>query len=90
MMLFVFNFKISTEALDGNEVFKYKLPVPNETEPEVRRMSDLSDWAPSVASSVDIQVHASLFYLCLASTSPNSSYSLFLLQVSRLETPVLF
>ncbi|KAL8545203.1 hypothetical protein ACS0TY_005408 [Phlomoides rotata] len=45
----------STKGLDGDEVFKYKLPVLNETEPDVRRMSDLSDWAPSVTSSVDIQ-----------------------------------
>lgn len=37
-------------------MFKYKIPISNETEPDERRMSDLSDWAPSVTSSVDVQV----------------------------------
>lgn len=61
MMLFAFIFKTPTKGLDGEDLFEYKLPVSNETEPDVRRMSDLSDWAPSVASSVDIQVNTSLF-----------------------------
>ncbi|EYU18021.1 hypothetical protein ABFS82_14G214700 [Erythranthe guttata] len=44
---------------NGDEVFKYKYKMPlenNVVEPDERRMSDLSDWAPSVASSVDIQL----------------------------------
>lgn len=37
-------------------MFKYKIPISNLTEPDERRMSDLSDWAPSVTYSIDIQV----------------------------------
>ncbi|KAK4407376.1 hypothetical protein Sango_0318600 [Sesamum angolense] len=48
-------FNTSTNGLNGDEEFKYKMPHLNEAEPEERRMSDLSDWAPSVTSSVDIQ-----------------------------------
>ncbi|KAL0419616.1 UNVERIFIED_CONTAM: hypothetical protein Sradi_1375100 [Sesamum radiatum] len=49
-------FNTSTNGLNGDEEFKYKMPHLNEAEPEERRMSDLSDWAPSVTSSVDIQL----------------------------------
>ncbi|KAL6563966.1 hypothetical protein OROHE_005206 [Orobanche hederae] len=42
-------FNISTKGLNAEEVAKC------EVEPDERRMSDLSDWAPSVISSVDIQ-----------------------------------
>ncbi|KAG8389038.1 hypothetical protein BUALT_Bualt02G0187800 [Buddleja alternifolia] len=45
-----------TKGLHADEVFQNKMPHSNETEPEERRMSDLSDWAPSVTSSVDIQL----------------------------------
>ncbi|KAL0389365.1 UNVERIFIED_CONTAM: hypothetical protein Scaly_0293600 [Sesamum calycinum] len=53
-------FNTSTNGLNGDEEFKYKMPHLNEAEPEERRMSDLSDWAPSVTSSVDIQRIAEL------------------------------
>ncbi|KAI3449925.1 hypothetical protein Pfo_006590 [Paulownia fortunei] len=43
-------FNTSTKGLNGDEVVKCQ------AEPDERRMSDLSDWAPSVASSVDIQL----------------------------------
>ncbi|KAK6164198.1 hypothetical protein DH2020_001062 [Rehmannia glutinosa] len=43
-------FNISAKGLNGDEVVKY------EVEPDERRMSDLSDWAPSVTSSVDVQL----------------------------------
>ncbi|KAL0435450.1 UNVERIFIED_CONTAM: hypothetical protein Sradi_0252900 [Sesamum radiatum] len=49
-------FNTSTNGLNGDEEFKYKMPLLTEAEPEERRMSDLSDWAPSVTSSVDIQL----------------------------------
>lgn len=39
-----------------DDMFKYKSPPAIDEEPEERRMSDLSDWASSVTSSVDIQV----------------------------------
>lgn len=54
---FGFKFNTSTKGSIGDEVFKYNIPISNEAEPDERRMSDLSDWAPSVASSLDIQVH---------------------------------
>lgn len=44
------------KGLNEDEVFKYKIPLVKEAEPEERRMSDWSDCAPSVNSSVDIQV----------------------------------
>ncbi|KAL0370384.1 UNVERIFIED_CONTAM: hypothetical protein Sangu_0356500 [Sesamum angustifolium] len=44
----------SAKEPKGDEVFKYQLA--DVVEPEERRMSDLSDWAPSVTSSVDIQL----------------------------------
>lgn len=43
------------EASDGDK-FNYQLPLMNVAEPEERRMSNLSDWAPSIISSLDIQV----------------------------------
>ncbi|PIN06455.1 hypothetical protein CDL12_20991 [Handroanthus impetiginosus] len=46
-------FNNTIKESNGDEAFKYKMP---EAEPEERRMSDLSDWASSVASSVDIQL----------------------------------
>nr|GME12584.1 Kinesin-related protein [Ipomoea batatas] len=47
----------------GEEVIKSEVLIPaNETEPEERRMSDLSDLAPSVASSVDTQVNTVTVY----------------------------
>lgn len=39
-----------------DETFKYKIQLANDAQPEERRMSDLSDWAPSISSSTDIQV----------------------------------
>ncbi|KAK6164214.1 hypothetical protein DH2020_001078 [Rehmannia glutinosa] len=42
--------RMESKGLNGDEVVKY------EVEPDERRMSDLSDWAPSVTSSVDIQL----------------------------------
>ncbi|KAK4441487.1 hypothetical protein Salat_0483600 [Sesamum alatum] len=44
----------SDKGSNGDDVFKY--PLADVVEPEERRMSDLSDWAPSVTSSVDIQL----------------------------------
>ncbi|KAL0371148.1 UNVERIFIED_CONTAM: hypothetical protein Sangu_0432900 [Sesamum angustifolium] len=49
-------FNTSTNGLNGDKEFNYKMPQLNEAEPEERRMSDLSDWAPSVTSSVDNQL----------------------------------
>ncbi|KAI3461079.1 hypothetical protein Pfo_017742 [Paulownia fortunei] len=46
----------SAKGSNGDEVFKYKMQLANVVEPEERRMSDLSDWAPSVTSSVDTQL----------------------------------
>ncbi|KAK3020448.1 hypothetical protein RJ639_047572 [Escallonia herrerae] len=40
----------------NNETLKYNFPLMNEAEPEERRMSDLSDWAPSISSSIDMQL----------------------------------
>ncbi|KAJ8759595.1 hypothetical protein K2173_008775 [Erythroxylum novogranatense] len=40
----------------GDEVLQYKLPFGNEIEQEERRLSDWSDWAPSVTSTQDIQM----------------------------------
>ncbi|KZV56449.1 hypothetical protein F511_08347 [Dorcoceras hygrometricum] len=48
-----------TKEINGDDVFKFKMPLHSEVEPEERRMSDLSDWAPSVTSSVDVQLDAS-------------------------------
>ncbi|PSR95395.1 Spindle pole body component like [Actinidia chinensis var. chinensis] len=45
------------KASSGEETLKYKIPLSNVAEPEERRMSDLSDWASSVTSSVDIQLN---------------------------------
>lgn len=43
--------------IKGEEMLKFEMPpAANQAEPEERRMSDLSDWAASVTSSVDIQV----------------------------------
>lgn len=41
---------------DENEMLQFKMNHVNEVEPEERRMSDLSDWASSVTSSVEVQV----------------------------------
>lgn len=41
-----------------DEMLKHKWQPAVEAEPEERRMSDLSDWASSVTSSVDVQVIA--------------------------------
>lgn len=54
-----YKFKPSTKGSNVDEVFKYQMPISNEAEPDERRMSDLSDWAPSIASSLDIQVYFS-------------------------------
>ncbi|XP_025884093.1 uncharacterized protein [Solanum lycopersicum] len=44
------------DMIKGEEILKFEMPpAANQVEPEERRMSDLSDWATSVASSVDIQ-----------------------------------
>ncbi|KAA8549553.1 hypothetical protein F0562_001429 [Nyssa sinensis] len=43
------------KASSRDEMFKYKMTLTNEIEPDERRMSDLSDWASSVTSSVDVQ-----------------------------------
>ncbi|KAK3022606.1 hypothetical protein RJ639_045757 [Escallonia herrerae] len=40
----------------NNEMLMYNIPPMNEAEPEERRMSDLSDWAPSISSSIDMQL----------------------------------
>lgn len=42
-----------TKASSGEEILLYK----NVAEQEERRMSDLSDWASSVTSTAEIQVH---------------------------------
>ncbi|KAH6813710.1 hypothetical protein C2S51_022728 [Perilla frutescens var. frutescens] len=49
-------FNTSTKGSNEDQAFKYQMPISNEAEPDERRMSDLSDWAPSVASSIDIQL----------------------------------
>ncbi|KAL3645107.1 hypothetical protein CASFOL_010287 [Castilleja foliolosa] len=48
-------FNAVTKGLNEDEMLKC------EVEPDERRMSDLSDWAPSVASSVDIQLESLAF-----------------------------
>ncbi|CAN4119748.1 unnamed protein product [Withania somnifera] len=46
--------------IKGEEMIKCEIPpTANQAEPEERRMSDLSDWAASVTSSVEIQLNAS-------------------------------
>ncbi|KAK4419524.1 hypothetical protein Salat_2365300 [Sesamum alatum] len=50
------NGSLFNTSTNGDEEFKCKMPLIAEAEPEERRMSDLSDWAPSVTSSVDIQL----------------------------------
>lgn len=43
--------------IKGEEMLQFKMPPgADQIEPEERRMSDLSDWAASVTSSIDIQV----------------------------------
>lgn len=41
---------------EAPEMFKRKMSFPSDVEPEERRMSDFSDWASTVASSMDIQL----------------------------------
>lgn len=41
---------------DENEMLQYKMTHMDEVEPEERRMSDLSDWASSITSSLEVQV----------------------------------
>nr|XP_043613753.1 uncharacterized protein LOC122585694 [Erigeron canadensis] len=43
----------ATKVVDNDDNIKFKMG--NDVEQEERRMSDLSDWAPSVSSSVDVQ-----------------------------------
>lgn len=55
---------------DENEMMQYKITPVNEVEPEERRMSDLSDWASSITSSVEVQVmelqkHYLVFGFCI-------------------------
>ncbi|KAL7151799.1 hypothetical protein ABFS83_04G055400 [Erythranthe nasuta] len=50
------SFNTSSKGLHEGEVFRCSIPLSNEAEPDERRMSGLSDWAPSVASSLDIQL----------------------------------
>lgn len=45
----------SVKAVNDKAMIKCKILLENDTEPEERRMSDLSDWAPSVSSTVDGQ-----------------------------------
>ncbi|KAJ8561456.1 hypothetical protein K7X08_033933 [Anisodus acutangulus] len=46
--------------IKGEEMLKFEMPpAANQAEPEERRMSDFSDWAASVTSSVDIQLNTS-------------------------------
>lgn len=68
-------------ASNGDDMFKHKWPSASEAEPEERRMSDLSDWASSVTSSVDIQVtstytHWNLIIVTLLSYQFRSSRSI--------------
>ncbi|KAI3738739.1 hypothetical protein L2E82_28860 [Cichorium intybus] len=49
----------TVKALDNEDMIKSKIPLQIEMEPEERRMSDLSDWAPSVSSTVDNQWNTS-------------------------------
>ncbi|MCD7470072.1 hypothetical protein HAX54_009640, partial [Datura stramonium] len=44
----------------GEEILEFEMPpAANQAEQEERRMSDLSDWAASVTSSIDIQLNTS-------------------------------
>ncbi|KAI3414766.1 uncharacterized protein J3R85_015944 [Psidium guajava] len=43
---------------NGNDIHRSKMTFTEETEPEERRMSDLSDWASSVTSSTELQISA--------------------------------
>ncbi|XP_023733224.1 uncharacterized protein LOC111881067 [Lactuca sativa] len=47
------------KSVDDEDMIKCKIPPQIEMEPEERRMSDLSDWAPSVSSTVDAQWNTS-------------------------------
>lgn len=55
-LFFFFKENNSGTESNGHELFNYKMPLAGVVEPEERRMSVLSDWAPSVTSSVDTQV----------------------------------
>ncbi|KAM7502599.1 hypothetical protein LguiB_001503 [Lonicera macranthoides] len=51
------NMDLNAYKYNADETFKHKIQLANEAQqPEERRMSDLSDWAPSVSSSTDIQL----------------------------------
>ncbi|XP_010257369.1 PREDICTED: uncharacterized protein LOC104597490 [Nelumbo nucifera] len=45
------------KACSRDDMLKFKVSLANGAEPEERRMSDLSDWASSVTSSVDTQLN---------------------------------
>ncbi|GFZ12998.1 hypothetical protein Acr_23g0013830 [Actinidia rufa] len=78
------------KASSGEETIKYKIPLSNVAEPEERRMSDLSDWAFSVTSSVDIQKERLTLYgtagACLGALAVLSSDSLQLDACSYVQT----
>ncbi|GKA42168.1 hypothetical protein Tco_0734828 [Tanacetum coccineum] len=44
---------LTTKEVGDNEIIKFEMV--NDVEQEERRMSNLSDWAPSVSSSIDVQ-----------------------------------
>ncbi|XP_024985321.1 uncharacterized protein LOC112520931 [Cynara cardunculus var. scolymus] len=48
----------TTQAVDEDDMMKFKMA--NDVEQEERRFSDLSDWAPSVSSSIDVQWNTSV------------------------------
>ncbi|CAA0805765.1 Unknown protein [Striga hermonthica] len=48
-------FSTPTKELTGDEMLEFEL------KPDERRMSDLSDWAPSVTSSLDMQLDSLVF-----------------------------
>ncbi|XP_043692480.1 uncharacterized protein LOC122642930 [Telopea speciosissima] len=56
----------------GDEVFKFKIPSYNVAEQEERRMSNLSDWASSVNSLIDIHLERRMSDLSDWSSSVNS------------------
>lgn len=72
MSKFIFIGSLTLLMCQGNYMVKNSsgsmTPLPNETEQEERRMSDLSDWASSVTSASEIQVIVDFYVFWSAGT----------------------
>ncbi|XP_044506080.1 uncharacterized protein LOC123225844 [Mangifera indica] len=51
------NSAVKASSGEENEMLQYKMTHMDEVEPEERRMSDLSDWASSITSSLEVQIN---------------------------------